>query len=322
MPPKHVQFGQRNGSRSPFFFGGHETFPFRYGWLKKSIDAISRDDGFFLNERAMIDLGVGKKMVQSIRYWSQASRLIEQNPASSAKGVRFRPTEIGGRLFCDDGFDPYMEDPGTLWLLHWLIASNSSRATTWFWMFSLWNNVEFTKERAIREIESWLLKLGHRTVSENSLRKDIDCFVRTYTRGRQSKQVMLEDSLDCPMVDLGLITEFDDGRTYQFQRGSQASLPDEVFTFALDEFWQSSASRINTLAFSKIAHDPGSPGRIFKLDEDSLASRLERLETITKGALYYDETSGVNQVSRRSEVARLELLEQYYEPRMHGVASR
>jgi hypothetical protein len=302
-------------------FYGHETFPFRHSWLWKGINAVSQDPAFFARERAMVELGVGKNMVQAIRYWCLAAQLMGEDFGSGAGRGRYVPTKIGRRIFASGGFDPYMEDPATLWLLHWLIASNARQATTWFWMFSHWNNTEFTKERAADEIQAWLEKHGYRPVSENSLKRDVDCFVRTYTRGRQSKQAILEDSLDCPLVELRLISELGDGRTHQFQRGPQTSLPNEVLAFALVEFWRACNSQTNTLAFAKIAHDPSSPGRVFKLDEDSLASRLERLEALTKGALYYDETSGLKQVSKRSEVAPLELLTRYYRPRVIGAAS-
>jgi hypothetical protein len=311
-----MQLAETNKSHGPsVFFGGHETFPFRYGWLKKCVDAVTRDETFFLQKRAMIELGVGKKMVDSIRYWGQASRVISERAGPGAKRGRFVPTEVGRLLFGESGCDPYMEDPATLWLLHWLVASNSIKATMWFWMFSVWNNLEFNKERVTTEIQSWLSIHGYRSVSENSLKRDVDCFVRTYTRSRQAKQVILEDSLDCPLVDLHLISEFNDSRSYQFQRGIHASLPDEVFAFALIEFWIST-TKSNTLALARIEYDPGSPGRIFKLDEDSLIFRLDRLETLTSGALYYDETSGLKQVSRRSEITPLELLSSYYSPRL------
>ena len=310
-----LEGSQLDSRSSPVFFGGHEMFPFRYGWLKKSIDAVSREPAFFRSERAMIDLGVGKKMVQSIRYWSLASQLMEQDRASRTSRGRFVPTELGLRLFADDGFDPYMEDPATLWLLHWLIVSNSTKATTWSWTFSYWNNIEFTKETILRGIRAWLTTHGYNSISEELLKRDVDCFVRTYTKGRQSKKVILEDSLDCPLVDLNLISELSDGRTYQFQRGPQLSLPNEVFAFALLEFWRGTNNQSNTLAFAKIAHDPQSPGRVFKLDEDSLASRLELLEKLTRGAIYYDETAGLKQVLKRSESNPIDLLKDYYRVR-------
>jgi hypothetical protein len=45
-------------------FSGHETFPFRYPWLKKGFDAVRADAGVFLREDAITTLGVGKNMVR------------------------------------------------------------------------------------------------------------------------------------------------------------------------------------------------------------------------------------------------------------------
>lgn len=295
-------------------FSGHETFPFRYGWLKKGVDAIANDPTFFSHERAMIDLGVGKNMVSSIRHWCLAARLIAQGRDSTNRS-QFIPTEIGKAVFSDGGFDPYLEDPGTLWLIHWLIASNLETATTWFWMFSNWNGIEFTKERISYEIQSWLEKYGHKALSDNTLKRDIDCFARTYIHSRQTKSGVIEDTLDCPLVDLRLIAELADGKTYQFQRGPQVSLPDKILAFALVEFWRASASHAKSIAFEKIAYAPGSPGRIFKLDEDSLASRLENIGRNTEGGFTYDETAGLKQVYKHREVEPLALLKSYYQNR-------
>jgi hypothetical protein len=296
-----------------FTFAGHQTFPFRYSWLKKGINAISNDPAFFSSSRAMIELGVGKKMVESIRYWCLALHLVQEDLSYRARREHLVPTEIGSIIFSDSGLDPYLEDPATLWLLHWLLASNLRRATTWFWMFSNLNSVEFTKEKAAHEIQTWVQKHSDRHVPDDSLKRDIDCFVRTYINSRQTKSIIIEDSLDCPLVELGLINELNDGKTYQFQRGLQESLPDEILVFALVEFWQLADTRGKTLAFAKIAHAPGSPGRIFKLDEDSLASRLERIEAITSGALYYDETSALKQMYKRREIQSIDLLAKYYQ---------
>lgn len=304
----------------PVSFSGHETFPFRYAWLKKGVDAIAKDPIFFSLERAMIDLGVGKNMVSSIRHWCLAARLIRQERGSTNRS-QLIPTEVGKAVFFDGGFDPYLEDPGTLWLIHWLIASNLEMATTWFWMFSNWNEIEFTKERIGYEIQSWLEKQGYKTISDNTLKRDIDCFARTYIHSRQTKSGIIEDTLDCPLVDLRLITELADGKTYQFQRGPQVSLPNEILAFALIEFWRASANHARSMAFEKIAYDPGSPGRIFKLDEDSLAGRLENIGGVTDGGFTYDETAGLKQIYKLREIESMPLLESYYRNRVVRTAA-
>ena len=46
--------------------------------------------------------------------------------------------------------------------------------------------------------------------------------------------------------------------------------PDGIFLFALADFWARRAPEQATLAIDTPAYEPGSPGRIFKLDEDAL----------------------------------------------------
>jgi hypothetical protein len=42
---------------------GHETFPCRYTWLPKAVRGLDADSRLFADEeRAMVDLGVGKNV--------------------------------------------------------------------------------------------------------------------------------------------------------------------------------------------------------------------------------------------------------------------
>lgn len=300
-------------------FSGHETFPFRHGWLKKGVDAVAQDPAFFSRERALVDLGVGKNMVSSIRHWCLAIGLIQESVQHRG---HFVVTEIGDLIFSNRGFDPYLEDPGTLWLIHWMLASNFKGATTWFWMFSNWNGIEFTRDRVAHEIQSWIEKQGYKPISENSLKRDIDCFVHTYVHSRNSKSSVIEDTLDCPLVDLRLIGELADGKTYQFQRGPQVSLPDQIFAFAVIDFWDRGSNQTQSIALEKLAYDPGSPGRLFKLDEDSLTARLENLAETTRNAFTYDETAGLRQVYKHEELDSSTFLRNYYAPKVFKTKSR
>lgn len=53
-------------------FSGHESFQCRNLWLKKGYDYLKSKREYkspFNEEWAVIDLGVGKNMVSSIRFW-------------------------------------------------------------------------------------------------------------------------------------------------------------------------------------------------------------------------------------------------------------
>jgi hypothetical protein len=297
------------GSASQHFFSGHETFPFRYPWLKKGFDAVREDGDVFLRDDAITTLGVGKNMVRSIRHWCLAAGVLEENP--DTRGGALRASDFGTLLLDDDeGLDPYLEDPATLWLLHWRIASSRFRAATWFWTLSHFHEPEFTREALASAVFGWTQTLGGKPVAYISVKRDVDCFLRTYVASRQPRGGTAEDSLDCPLVELGLLTHA--GELYCFRRGAQPTLQDGILLYAVLRFWESFAPAAETLALHDLVRQPGCPGRLFKIDESSLAERLEGVGRKTDGALQYGETAGLRQLYRRERLDPLEALAAAY----------
>src|SRR3972149_1998131 len=110
-------------------FAGHETFTLRYGWLKKAVDAVNEDPLTFTRDDALVRLGVGKNMVRSIRHWGLATGILEEDSQANNRGRSIRPSPLGKLLFSRRGLDPYLEDPATLWLLHWQLAGSPESPT-------------------------------------------------------------------------------------------------------------------------------------------------------------------------------------------------
>src|SRR5438067_3621407 len=178
------------GSGAAQSFSGHETFPFRYPWLKKGFDAVVADGGVFLREDAITTLGVGKNMVRAIRHWCLTAGVLEESPTE--RGGALRASDFGTLLLGDAGLDPYLEDPATLWVLHWQIASNRARATTWFWTFSHFNEPEFTREALASALCKWTQTLPGKLVAESSVKRDVEVFLRTYVPARASRGAIVE----------------------------------------------------------------------------------------------------------------------------------
>lgn len=291
-------------------FSGHETFVFRYSWLKKGVDALFENAETFNSESAMVILGVGKNMVRSIRHWGLATRVLEE--VTGTRGRQLRVTQFGELIFGKGGGDPHLEDTNSLWLLHWQLGTNQQRSTTWCWAFNLLPSNEFTRDSLTAAIQAEIPRHRTKPPSVNSVRRDVDCFIRTYVAVKNETATVLEDSLDCPLVELNLIEEDSTPGFFRFKRGIQSTLAEEVFIYALLDFWDRNASNRETLSFADVAYGSGSPGRVFKLDESSLAERLGRLEQVSGGRLVYSETAGLNQIYRRSEIRVNELLRRHY----------
>lgn len=294
-------------------FSGHQTFAFRYGWLEKGVRGLLDHPDLFNREDALVLLGVGKNMVESIRHWCGVTQLIAENEGRKKTGApALKVTDIGEKLLRPRGWDPYLEDDASLWLIHWLLVSNPTIGTTWRIAFSLFQRGDFTKRELLDYVAAFAEK-HEADVNENSLSRDIDCFVRTYTPARSTtKQALLEESFDCPLQELNLIQASPDGDLYRFAVGQKPSLPAAVFGFALEQYFLTARVSGKTMGVQECLYGPGSPGQAFKLDENSLIAYVEELEKKTKGKVSLDETAGLKQIYRHHELEATKLLADYY----------
>lgn len=296
-------------ARGPLFqqdyrpqFSGHETFPLRYGWLKKAYDRVAetaeQDNNKALcwGEDAIAVFGVGKNMVSSMRHWANIAGVIEE-PSGTNQVVT---TELGDMLFGKDGVDPYLEHPTSLWLIHWKLATEYKKKTTWFWAFSHYPQVTFERDQLIARIDRLAKERDWPRVSHSTVKNDVACFVRTYAAQPASAKGGQDDSLESPLTELGLIKRVSKRDEFRFVRGPKSTLGDGTFVYALIDFW-SGFSSASTLSFEAIAHEPGSPGKVFLFDENDVVDRLINLEDVTRGALRWSETAGLKQVVRNPD---------------------
>jgi hypothetical protein len=291
-----------------YSFSGHQTFPFRYAWLAKGVDLAERDPQAFLRDHGVVKLGVGKNMVASIRFWCEALGLIQLDGRSG----RGDASKLGVGVFGPDGWDPYLEDCGTLWFLQWQLAKVATPASSWFLLFTKWNHPVFSR----LELAAWLLKRavedGNSRVSSASIKRDVDVLIRTYlpstTEGRRAP----EDTFDCPLAELGLLAQVDTN-LYALQRGMQPTLPLEVLALAVTEYWDTHSAGQETLSFEALMFSPGAPGGAFQLSEAGLTERLERMPLWT--GLRYDESAGMRKLVRtrkKRKLTPIDFLASYY----------
>lgn len=282
-------------------FSGHETFPLRYGWLKKAYEAVRDAQGterartVFSADDAIARFGVGRNMVTSIRHWAIVGGIICEGPDG------LETTRVGDLIFREPGLDPYMEHPSTLWLIHWFLAGHPEK-TTWFWAFNHFQGGVFDREHIVRPLETLASERKWSRVATATIKRDVECFVRLYVAKPPSGKSGHEEALESPLAELGLIRPVGRRDGFRFVRGAKPTLGDGVFLYALVDFWHRH-SMAATLSFEAIAHEPGSPGRVFLLDEDEIFGRLQEIEDVSAGALRWSETAGLKQVIRHSDLS-------------------
>lgn len=287
---------KRNAASAHAHFSGHETFPLRQMWLKKVFDQ-SIDDGFipkstFTNESAIAEFGVGKNMVASIRHWALACGVIHE------EGEGFRVHSLAMEILQDGGLDPYAENPATAWLAHWQLAGRRYRATTWHWLFNHVTAPTFTRQELEEPLAQYARDIDpkHR-LSGATISRDLETCLRSYSPRAAGGSP--EDFAEPLLGELGLLQEVHKGQ-YAFRRGPKASLHDGVFAYALADFWKRYADGQSALAFEAVAYAEGSPGRVFKLDEESIAQRLIALSDFTDGKLAWTDSAGLRQVHKKA----------------------
>ena len=292
-------------------FSGHETFAFRYSWLKKGVDLLMVDPAVFHSPDACVRFGVGKNMVASIRHWCLAARVAEQDSQKCSRLLR--PTELGSALLRDDGWDPFLEDDATLWLIHWNLASAGTRAATWYWAFNQFQEYSFVKADMAESLARDMQSTGWSTLSLSTLRRDVDCFVQTYLP-RNLERPGVDDAIECPLANLNMLIREPDSERLRFRVGPKRTLPPAVFAYALIQFWNLSQYRNDTLALRDVLLSQGSPGLIFKLDQETTLDYLDTLKEITSGLVIFEDTPLVRRLVKVGDVPRdpTFLLENYY----------
>ncbi|MCW8930089.1 MAG: DUF4007 family protein [Gammaproteobacteria bacterium] len=294
-------------------FSGHETFPLRQLWLSKSYKAVTQyseiaPKNIFTDNDAIVRFGVGKNMVASIRHWAIACNIVKYVDGG------YQSTRLGEMLLNNNGLDPYGEHNSTPWLIHWILTGRGKnravRSTTWAWLFNYVTQASFEKKNIYDSLIKYI-KDKEQNISHKSIQTDIDVCFRSYIP-KVSKSSP-EDTSEPILADLGLLIS-DAKNSFCFRRGTKTTLHSGLFAFALLEFWDEYSLGINTLSFDSIVHDYGSPGRVFKLDENSIADYIIDLESITNGKIIWSDSAGIRQVIRKDGYPdKYKLLELAYE---------
>ena len=213
-------------------FARHETFHPRFGWIKKGFDRTHQNGKVFLREDATTILGVGKNMVRSHCYWCIAFKVLVDIQEKSGRARDKLATPFGAKLLADDGWDPYLEDPASLWLLHWYLLKPPCYATTWHFIFTCFRRPDFSFESLLSALTEYVhQQFPQQNVAESSLQKDVSCLLHMYSASK-SRTGAIEDILDSPFTTLGLIQSENDEKHYSFHLGYKSTLPAEIIVAA------------------------------------------------------------------------------------------
>ncbi|MDF7820843.1 DUF4007 family protein [Runella sp. MFBS21] len=284
-------------------FSGHESFQCRSLWLKKGYDFLKAGNSFS-NENAVVKLGVGKNMVNAIRYWMRAFGLTKSDSDD--------PSDLAHKLFNDiDGWDPYLEDIATLWLLHYqLVITN--RASIYGLIFNSLrrDKIEFTRSHFINYAKRQA-ETSRTVLSENSVKTDFDVFVRMYLHSDiQVKD--RDESLTGLLTDLNLIRSFRRRKEEDFfviDNTDKSTLPDAILLYGILANRQFDFS----INFNTLLTEPDQVGSVFALNASGLYAKLERIVSNTINNAVFSDQAGIRELSFKSIPDPMTILANYYE---------
>jgi hypothetical protein len=294
-----------------YLFSGHESFICKHFWLKKGYDFVI-SNGEFKYETAVMELGVGKNMVNSIEHWMKSYGLLDK-----ASNV----TEFAKKIFNErGGYDSYIESLATIWLLHYsLIKTNRSSLFSIFFNDFRKGRTDFTKEQFLsflkRQIED-----EAKAANDNTINNDISVFIRSYLKpSYKDTKIEIEEDFLSLMIDLDLMRSYKsenaEGKIvewYQVENKLQNDLPSEIVFFAiLDDIDNKKYGK--SISFQELLNGYNSPGVIFALNEEGLYNKLVQIVAKYKGqGITLSETAGVRELQIKSTFKKWDILHEYY----------
>jgi hypothetical protein len=290
-------------------FSGHDSFICKHFWLKKGYDFIQDGDKTFNDELAVVELGVGKNMVNSINYWLKCFGIVETSNEL---------TELGNFLFDDnDGVDPYLENLGSIWLLHYsLIKTNKSSIYNLFFNEFRKSKFEFTKEQLFNFIKRKLESQGQNNFTPNTINSDISVFIRNYLKPNyKGSKIDIEDDFSNLMIDLDLLETYQSenvtGKSvewYKVENKQHIDLPYQVILFSMLD----NNNYGNSISFKELLNGFNSPGNIFAITDEGLYQKIEQITEKYKNILY-TESAGVREIQFKKKPNKWEVLNEYYQ---------
>lgn len=287
-------------------FGRHESFGLRYGWITKGTQAFLKNPGVFEQDDATVTLGVGRNMVKSIKYWLQAAKILKR-----VEYNELQLTSIGKFLFGKNGVDQYLEDDTTLWLLHWLVSTNATTGTVFFWFFNCFHRTEFEAEDVNTSLNVFLEHNTEKRFAKKTLKNDIQVLLRMYTRHNTYKNDSL--IMESPFSNLGLISYFPKEKIYRSRLTKRGDIPIYIFGYALmSTFLQENSSEIPIEKLMYTKNGTTSLGSVFRVSEEGFLYLIDKLIESYPDIFEYRESAGLRQLYMLSRVDPFVFLEKHY----------
>jgi len=241
------------------------------------------EDGRIPPDAYATSMGISASRVQNLSSLAAAFGLI--------RPVVLTPTELGSAIH---RHDPFLDDLGTLWLLHYLVSSNE-RYVVWN---RLVNQVIHENDRFSTAIARPYYTDLSQFYSEHSMdkhmRKEMGAVWNAYT-----EQVFRH---------LGYIRPESE---QIYVRDDHEPVPPCIFCAAVLVYRERFLPGAATLDVAMLAHQANSPGRVFDLTERQVRDLLEEVKEL--GYIYVETRADLDQIRFRDNYDFSDVMRRYYQ---------
>ena len=273
-------------------FGHHQSFYLRVNWLSKAMKHLKDNPRFFHDEHGFEQIGLGRNMVKSLRYWVVATGIMAEDKDDDKKPIH-QLTELGELV---QTYDRFIRLPLTSAVLHQMLASNQDQATTWYWYFNDYGHRTSPNEVLLSALSDWVNQNHNRPVSGNTLKRDLDCLKLMYT-AKPKNEDDPEEVVTSPLSQLGLLHDTKE----QFVKRSPelAELDLDSLYFGLLIYCQ--REQVDSVTLEEIQVKPGLWGRLFHLSSSQILEALEWLHADSRYPVSFVRTNQIYSLNIETE---------------------
>lgn len=295
-----------NPSFNKYKLKGNESFDIREGWLNKGLSAIENNPSVFSRSEAADILGVGTKMVKSIRFWLLASGLVKERINRNAPRSLVITEDFGEIVM---RYDRYFEDIFTLWLIHYRVVKNTDYCTVWYLFFNFFDAYDFTKATMADKFTDDIVNNCEK--ADRSIRQsvDSDCssVIKMYNAVQASAEDDPEDNTSSPFADLGLVKRSGNEKGHYVK---MKPVFDTIDRLVLLYIILDNMNEARSVSFDELMNGENNVGKVLNIDRNMLNDYLDLLRQ--DGYISINRTAGLDMVYVLDNITPTSIMERYY----------
>lgn len=260
-------------------------YPLDFNQLAQLLHAVCVSESSKISQLELSEaIGIADRKAENISSLAIALGLVKKGS--------YRPTELGTLV---RERDPFFDDLGTLWFLHYVISSDAR--------YIVWNRI----------INSIIPK--HSRFNREYIKTCFDDLKPYFTEKSLVKHVRQEikSCLDAytgqSFARLSYLRV--EGEWYSL--GYRQAIPHLVLAASIVHFRGDRRAGDTAISIPDLCTTPNSPGVVFQLPEDKLRLTLEELKT--QVGISLESRADLDQIRISTDLSDVELMKRYYDSR-------